>query len=200
MCYLDIWLLGIRECGSTLYVGLACAVPLTNTNFRLTFLLTDFMKTYLYRASNLKSTITFLAFVFIAEVNIWRPPKPSFIHNNHNYHNQALLQTGSDCRYRVIESSSLVPVLFREVFSHPYISLFHLLVNVFSVIIIIIIIKHFFRRVFSEFNEAITTSFIQIDAILPEIFAFIVGFRCTVWTKMRSLRAHKQPKLICLQW
>ena len=40
----------------------------------------------------------------------------------------------SDCRYRVIESSSLVPVLFREVFSHPYISLFHLLVNGFSVI------------------------------------------------------------------
>ena len=37
----------------------------------------------------------------------------------------------SDCRYRVIESSSLVPVLFREVFSHPYISFFHLLVNGF---------------------------------------------------------------------
>ena len=30
----------IRECGSTLYVGLARAVPPTNTNFRLTFLLT----------------------------------------------------------------------------------------------------------------------------------------------------------------
>ena len=42
----------------------------------------------------------------------------------------------SDCRYRVIESSSLVPVLFREVFSHPYISFFHLLVNGFSVIYI----------------------------------------------------------------
>ena len=27
----------IRECGSTLYVGLARAVPPTNTNFRLTF-------------------------------------------------------------------------------------------------------------------------------------------------------------------
>ena len=40
----------------------------------------------------------------------------------------------SDCRYRVIESSFLVPVLFREVFSHPYISFFHLLVNGFSVI------------------------------------------------------------------
>ena len=39
----------------------------------------------------------------------------------------------SDCRYRVIENSSLVPVLFREVFSHPYISLFHLLVNGLSV-------------------------------------------------------------------
>ena len=39
----------------------------------------------------------------------------------------------SDSRYRVIESSSLVPVLFRDVFSHPYISFFLLLVNGFSV-------------------------------------------------------------------
>ena len=30
----------IREYGSTLYVGLACAVSPTNTNIRLTFLLT----------------------------------------------------------------------------------------------------------------------------------------------------------------
>ena len=30
----------IRECGSTLYVGLARIAPPTNTNFRLTFLLT----------------------------------------------------------------------------------------------------------------------------------------------------------------
>ena len=29
-----------QECGSTLYVGLARAVPPTNTNFRLAFLLT----------------------------------------------------------------------------------------------------------------------------------------------------------------
>ena len=41
----------------------------------------------------------------------------------------------SDCRYRVIESSSLVPVLFRVVFSHPYISFFHLLANGFSVMV-----------------------------------------------------------------
>ena len=33
--------INIGECGSTLYVGLACAVPPTNTNFRLTLLLTQ---------------------------------------------------------------------------------------------------------------------------------------------------------------
>ena len=45
-----------------------------------------------------------------------------------------------------------------------------LLVNGFSVIIIIIIIFiNFLIRVFSEYTEAVTTSFIPIDAILPEI-------------------------------
>ena len=39
------------------------------------------------------------------------------------------------------------------------------------------------------FTEAVTTSLIPIDAILPEIFAFIDGFSCTVWAKMRSLQA-----------
>ena len=33
------------------------------------------MKIYLYRASNLKSTITFMASVSYAEVNFWRPLK-----------------------------------------------------------------------------------------------------------------------------
>ena len=37
-------LLFIREYGSTLYVGLARAVSPTNTNFRLTFLLTRFQE------------------------------------------------------------------------------------------------------------------------------------------------------------
>ena len=59
-----------------------------------------------------------------------------------------------------ITFGSLVPVLFREVFSHPYISFFHLLVNGFSVIIIIIIIIRFFRRVFLECTEAVATSLI----------------------------------------
>ena len=35
---------------------------------------------------------------------------------------------------QIVESSSLVSVLFREAISHPYISFFHLLVNGFSVI------------------------------------------------------------------
>ena len=39
-CSLAAWVI-IRECGSTRYVGLARAVPPTNTNFRLTFLLTQ---------------------------------------------------------------------------------------------------------------------------------------------------------------
>ena len=36
-----IFLIYIRECGSTLYVNLAHIAPPTNTNFRLTFLLTQ---------------------------------------------------------------------------------------------------------------------------------------------------------------
>ena len=34
---------------------------------------------------------------------------------------------------QIVESSSLVSVLFQEAISHPYISFFHLLVNGFSV-------------------------------------------------------------------
>ena len=56
--------------------------------------------------------------------------------------------------------------------------------------IIIIIIINFFRRVFSEYTGANATSLIPIDTVLPEICAFIIGFSCTVWTKMRSLQAH----------
>ena len=38
-----------------------------------------------------------------------------------------------DIGLQVVKSSSLVSVLFREVFSHPYIFFFHLLVNGFSI-------------------------------------------------------------------
>ena len=54
-------------------------------------------------------------------------------------------------------------------------------------VIIIIIIMNFFRRVFTECTEANATSLIPLDTILPEIYAFIIGYSCTVWTKMRPL-------------
>ena len=55
----------VSESAVALYVGLARAVSPTNTNFRLTFLLTRLQEALyedLAGASNLKSTITFLAF------------------------------------------------------------------------------------------------------------------------------------------
>ena len=58
------------------------------------------------------------------------------------------------------------------------------------IIIIIFIIINFFIRVFSEYTEALTTSLIPIDAILPDICTFAVGFSCTAWSKMTSLRAN----------
>ena len=92
---------------------------------------------------------------------------------------------------QIVESSSLVSVLFREAISHPYISFFHLLVNGFSVIIIITIIKRFFRRIFSEYTEENAMSLIQLGTILPGICAFINFFSSTVCTKMRHLQAHQ---------
>ena len=41
--------------------------------------------------------------------------------------------------------------------------------TIFLVIIIIIFFINFFIRVFSEYTEAVTTSLIPIDTILPEI-------------------------------
>ena len=52
------------------------------------------------------------------------------------------------------------------------------------------IIINFFRRVFSMHTEANAAALVPLDTILPGIYAFIVDFRCTVWTKMRSLRAN----------
>ena len=63
-------------------------------------------------------------------------------------------QSGTD-RYlditfglQLVESSSLVSVLFREAFNHPYISFFHLLVNDFSVTFFCT----FFANPLSSFN------------------------------------------------
>ena len=54
----------IRECCSTLYVGLAHAVPPTNTKFKLLLLPTQagmpYTNTHKHRTSYFKSTLTFL--------------------------------------------------------------------------------------------------------------------------------------------
>ena len=44
--------------------------------------------------------------------------------------------------------------------------------------------------IMNKSQEAITTSLIPLETILPEECAFIIGFSCTVWTTMRSLLAH----------
>ena len=72
------WCPYIRECGSTLYVGLARAVPPTNINFRLTFLLTRLQEA-LYEDLSVYSVKFevyhhFSGLSFIVEVNFWRPP------------------------------------------------------------------------------------------------------------------------------
>ena len=56
-------------------------------------------------------------------------------------------------------------------------------------IIIIITINHV-RRVFSEYTQVNATSLIPLETILPNIFAFIIGFSFTVLTKMRPLLTH----------
>ena len=68
----------------------------------------------------MKFTITFSGLSFIVEINFWRPPE------NVDSCDLFIMQ--------VVERSSLVSVHFREAFSHPYISFFHLLVNGFPVI------------------------------------------------------------------
>ena len=120
-----------------LFIGLARTAPHTNTNFRLTFLLTRLQEA-LYRASNKKTTIT----LFHSGSQFLAPVKKlcfmRFIHNNNHF----------------------------------------------------IIIINFFIWVFLEYTKVVTRSLIPIDASLPDICTFIIGFSCTAWTKMRSLRAN----------
>ena len=76
----------------------------------------------------------------------------------------------------LLEIFQLYGILF--IYIHTYIYIFCSSQLLFFIIIIFIIIN-FFIRVFSEYTEAVTTSLIQIDVILPEICTSIVGFSCT---------------------
>ena len=78
-----------------------------------------------------------------------------------------------DIRLQVVERSSLDSVLFRVVFSHPYISFFHLPVNDFSVILIFNF-KSFlfqFKRDFSALHVNMLTKFL-ISSYSAEVHAF----------------------------
>ena len=69
----------IRECGSTLYVGLACTAPPTNPNFRLAFLLIRLQEAFYEDLPVLSIKFEvyyhFSGLNFIAEVNFWHPRK-----------------------------------------------------------------------------------------------------------------------------
>ena len=80
---------------------------------------------------------------------------------------------------QVVKSSSLVSVLFREVFNHLYISFFHLLVNGVSdiiIIIIFIIIINFFRWVFSKYTDPPTALGFSCGMVERERLGRIMSF------------------------
>ena len=63
----------------------------------------------------------------------------------------------------IVESSSLVSLLFREAISHPYISFFHLLVNVIAVTSIYICIK---KIVIERTRDLVYLKFVAKDFFL----------------------------------
>ena len=65
-------------------------------------------------------------------------------------------------------------------------------------VIIIIIIIHFFAQVFSVCTEAVATSLILLVINFPGIYAFVIGFSFTVWTKKSAKIVRKQVRG-CLQ-
>ena len=72
---------------------------------------------------------------------------------------------------QIVESSSLVSVLFREAISHPYISFFHLLVNGFSVIYIYVSSK---KLVIERTRDLIYLIFVATD-FSPKIISPSAG-------------------------
>ena len=75
---------------------------------------------------------------------------------------------------QIVESSSLVSVLFREVISHPYISFFHLLVNGFSVIYIYIYVCVQKKIVIERTRDLIYLKFVATD-FFPKIISPSAG-------------------------
>ena len=78
-CFRPFFKAIIRECGSTVYVGLAHTAPPTNTNFQLIFLLTRLQEAFYedlpVLSIKFKVYHHFSGLRFIPEVNFWHPSK-----------------------------------------------------------------------------------------------------------------------------
>ena len=102
---------------------------------------------------------------------------------------------------QIVESSSLVSILFREVFSHPYISFFHLLVNGFSVIYIYIclwskkIFESFFRDrlTFSNVDSRTSRRIYRLALLLraPETLSSLSKSRISIFNAHLTLLVRK---------
>ena len=110
----------LLEEGKGLVNILQCSATTTEGQIKNNFKVFDKCKNFLLEISKYKYKYEYSKKVFKYSINT----------NTHVFDPDPGLQ--------VVDSSSLVSILFSEVVSHPYISFFHLLVNVFSVIIIII--------------------------------------------------------------
>ena len=100
---------------------------------------------------------------------------------------------------QIVESSSLVSVLFREVFSHPYISFFHLLVNGFSVIYICLWSKKKFesyfrdRLTFSNVDSRTSRRIYRLALLLraPETLSSLSKSRISIFNAHLTLLVRK---------
>ena len=99
----------------------------------------------------------------------------------------------------VVDNSYLVSVLFREAFSHPYISYFHLLVNAFSVIIIRVVEERI-CRITDRILRSVERLMVEIPRTTDIIIRVVEGsllkklFNLGVWI-MRGLHyVHSKTK------
>ena len=100
---------------------------------------------------------------------------------------------------QIVESSSLVSVLFREAISHPYISFFHLLVNGFSVIYICLWSKKKFesyfrdRLTFSNVDSRISRRIYRLALLLraPEMLSSLSKSSISIFNAHLTLLVRK---------
>ena len=101
-----------------------------------------------------------------------------------------------DWRYRVVESSSLVSILFRKAFSHPNLSFFHLLVNCHTVQLKPMIKAHISgRMVSSGISDVMITSVYSEKTRPKKLMRIMIITR--KWFPLQGERAHSL-NFVCL--